>query len=58
MARLGPHRVALRDSSLPSEKASDLPRFRYRGAAEYVYVRLGPDTFLFLPASGVDTSGV
>ncbi len=51
IARIGTHLVALRDSSLHSEEAADLPQFRYRGIAEYVYVCLGPETFLFLPAS-------
>ena len=56
IARLGTHLVALRDSSRP-EEASNRQRFRYRGTAEYVYVCLGADSFLFLPASAHEAPG-
>ena len=50
IVQLDNHLVALRNAAPRTKGAPEPQRFRYRGAAEYVYVYLGPDTFLFLPA--------
>jgi hypothetical protein len=50
VVHLDNHLVALRDAAPSAEGAPEPHRFRYRGTAEYVYVCLGPDAFLFLPA--------
>ena len=53
VVHLDNHLVALRDAAPRSEGAPEPHRFRYRRTAEYVYVRLGPDAFLFLPAQNL-----
>jgi hypothetical protein len=53
LVHLDNHLVALRDAGPSTEGAPEPHRFRYRGTAEYVYVRLGPDAFLFLPAQNL-----
>ena len=58
VVRIDDASVALRDA----EGADDVPRaFRYRGAAQFVFIRLGDDEFVFAPAplaaSGSELSG-
>lgn len=48
--RLRERTVALRGAASPVERLGP-PRFRYRGSADFVYVALGREAFLFVPAS-------
>ena len=47
--RVAGHLVALRTAA--PQGAGSSQRFRYRGAAEYLFIDLGDDGFLFVPAA-------
>lgn len=48
--RVAGHLVALREAT---QGAVSSRRFRYRGAAQYLFIGLGDDGFLFVPAAAV-----